>query len=271
MERRKTANGRTAALVALAAVVAIIAVTLSADSALARGGRGGYAQFTGCAWYGTAWTGSGPYCPTGAGPLRLQLAGAARGAQGPAAVRAGQARGARGPAAVRGGQARVGQRPVVAALRAERALRAVENARVRGLLEELRPDREQRVLIREAYERGLERRHELLRERAALLGRMRDAVRSSRPARGPVSEASEREMREMALRYRQVERELAQAAWDTEDRIFERLSPAQKLRYIVLNERFDLELRQRIGALRQRGLGLGAPVPQDDLPDVPGE
>jgi len=159
------------------------------------------------------------------------------------------------------------QRPAVAALRAERALRAIEQVRVRRLLEELRPDREQRALIREAYERGLERRHELLRERAALLERMREAVRPGRPARGPVSKVSEREMRELVLKYRQVERQLAQTAWDTEDRVFERLSPAQKLRYIVLNERFDLELRQRIGALRQRELGSGAPAPQDDLPD----
>ncbi len=266
METHKAANGRTAAVIALAAVVAVAGLAVSADSALARGGRGGYTQFAGCAWYGTTWTGTGPYCPTGTGPLRLQLAGAARGAQ--------------GPAAVRGGRARVGQRPVVAALRAERALRAVENARVKRLLEELRPDQEQRVLIREAYGRGLERRHELLRERAALLDRMRDEVRPARPARGPLSKASEQEIREMVQGYRQVERELAQTAWDTEDRIFERLSPAQKLRYIILNERFDLELRQRIGALRQRGSGLGPaqmppaqmpPAPEGDLPDDPGK
>jgi hypothetical protein len=164
------------------------------------------------------------------------------------------------------------ERPAVAARRAERALRAVEEVRLRRLLDELRVTREERARLREACERGLERKHELLRERAALLNRMRDEVRPARPARGPVSKASEQEIREMVQRYRQVERELAQTAWDVEDRVFERLSPAQKLRYIILNERFDLELRQRIGALRQRGLGLGpAPVPPAQTPPAPGD
>ena len=229
---------KTVAISALVAVVAITTMALSADDALARGGRGGYGRSGGCAWYSAP--GTGPYCPTGTGPLRLQLSMAARGMQGP-------------PGAMR---------------RGERALRAVENLRMRRLMQELRPNQEQRMLIREAYEQGLERRHELLQERAALLVRMRGMVRPGGPTGGASDiKASEQEMRELVLKYRRVERELAQAAWDTEDRIFERLSPAQKLRYIVLNERFDTELRERIGALKQRGLGPGAPVPPDDLPD----
>jgi hypothetical protein len=135
-------------------------------------------------------------------------------------------------------------------------------------MQELRPGQEQRAFIREAYEQGLDRRYELLQERAVMLTRMREMVRPGSPAGStPGAEVSEQEMRELAARYRQVERDLAQSAWDTEDRIFERLSPAQKLRYIILNERFDTELRERIGALRQRGLRPGAPIPPDDVPD----
>ncbi|MBN1503931.1 MAG: hypothetical protein JW952_02585 [Candidatus Eisenbacteria bacterium] len=245
MKRRRATNGRTATLVALAAALAITAGVITADSAPAQAGRGGYER-----------------------PAAQQLA---REARRTAVAAQRMAVAAERTAAAAQRSARAAQRTAVAARTAERALRAVEEARMRRLMLELRPDPKQRTLIREAYRKGLQRRHELLRERAKLLERMRSTVGPARPSRGPVGEASEREMREMARRYREVERELAQTAWDMEDEIFERLSPSQKLRYIVLNERFDLELRQRIGALRQRGLGPATPVAPGDLPDEPSE
>ncbi|MFH0779207.1 MAG: hypothetical protein V2A71_11375 [Candidatus Eisenbacteria bacterium] len=131
----------------------------------------------------------------------------------------------------------------------ERALRAVDAVRMKWLMRELRVDEKKGEIIRNTYEKGLERRRELLQERLHLLAQMREI--GLRPEAPGVPNA-ERDTREAVQRFREVEREIATAGWETEQEILDQLAPAQRLRYVLFNERFERQLRDRIRALKQR-------------------
>ena len=149
--------------------------------------------------------------------------------------------------------------------RGERALRAIETVRLRRLMVALRASEEQKRIIRETYKRGLQRKHALLRERAELLRKMQGLVLA-----GDLVDTHNRELatRELTLRFRQIEREIAEARWTTEERILEHLTPPQRVRYILFNERFEKELRERIEALkraRQRPTPPAQPAPPAEV------
>jgi len=207
-----------------------------------------------------------PWC-NGTGPLRLSLvADLPKLGTGP---RAGTGGGPAGPPAppeatgpVRANRSIANRRmqgPPADAPRGAVALRAVETLRVRRLMQEMRVDEAQKKRIRAVYEAGLKKKHELLRERAQLLIRMREMLGS--PSAQNVK-GQERVMQELVLRYRRIDQDLAETAWDTDNKVFRSLSAREQARYILFNEQFDTELRERIGALKQRGRALGVPAPE---------
>jgi hypothetical protein len=142
--------------------------------------------------------------------------------------------------------------------RGERALRAVEQVRVRRLLRELRATEEQRRVIREMYREDRERRNALLRDRAELLRKMRGLVIAD-DAVG--TRERERAMRELTSRFMRAEREIAELRRELDERVIERLGPVQRVRYILFNERFERELRERIERLRREGSRRIPPLP----------
>ena len=153
-----------------------------------------------------------------------------------------------------------GQQP----LRTERTLKAIEMLRLKRLTQELRLNDDQRRIVREAYEKEMERKRDLFRERAQTLERMRRLMLAPEPTDIRTTEA---EMRDLVLKFRQLEREIARTEWATQDEILEHLAAPQRVRCILFNERFDRTLRVSLGAFWQRKLNAPAPPPPADVPE----
>ncbi|UCF78056.1 MAG: hypothetical protein JSW03_08035 [Candidatus Eiseniibacteriota bacterium] len=148
--------------------------------------------------------------------------------------------------------------------RGERALRAIEEVRMRRLVRELKADERQSMFIRETYKKGLTRKHALLRERVESLREMRGLILA-----GDAVDAREREhaMDRLSRRFMEIERDIAESRWAMENQILEQLSPPQRVRYLLFNERFEREVRERIERLREaRPAQPRVPAPPEALP-----
>ncbi len=145
-----------------------------------------------------------------------------------------------------------------------------ERVRLLGEMRELARTRTREERLRERQIRERDATESEAREREV---RERDMMETEARERESLQQeiqdvrTREREARELIRRYRQVERELAETAWATEDRVFENLSAEEKVRCILLNERFERELRERIEALKQRQQRLRPPVPPAEIPE----
>jgi hypothetical protein len=96
--------------------------------------------------------------------------------------------------------------------------------------------------------------------RTRMLRRMRELVL---PGEAATPRERQNAMRDAVERFRKVEREIAQNRWRMDERILEHLNPSQRVRYLLFNERFERELRERIGAVREKGR-------RGARPDAPG-
>jgi hypothetical protein len=150
------------------------------------------------------------------------------------------------------------------AARGEEVLRTIEAVRIRRLLNELRVNEEQKRIVRETYRRGVESKESLLRERAELLGKMRGLVLA-----GDAVDIHDRELAlgQLTHRFLQMEREIAEIRWLVDEKILEHLGPLQRVRYLLFNERFERELRERIGALKRTRRAPGRAAPPADMPE----
>jgi len=153
-----------------------------------------------------------------------------------------------------------GQQP----LRTEMALNAIDMLRLKRLAQELRLNNEQRRIVRDAYAKEVETKRSLLRERAQILQKMKQLMLAPESADLPRMEP---EMRDLVSEFRQVERKIAEVEWATQDEVLEHLAPPQRVRCILFNERFDKELRVRLGAFWQRKYNVPPPPPQADVPE----
>jgi hypothetical protein len=144
------------------------------------------------------------------------------------------------------------------------ALNAIDMLRLKRLAQELRLNNEQRRIVRDAYAKEVETKRSLLRERAQILQKMKQLMLAPESADLPRMEP---EMRDLVSEFRQVERKIAEVEWATQDEVLEHLAPPQRVRCILFNERFDKELRVRLGAFWQRKYNVPPPPPQADVPE----